>query len=224
MDSILNFLADNYIWFMCGAGVLLLALIGLIVDGKKHKNKEAANNNVAPTPEINEANMAYTEQGINTVSAATLAPVQEEPSLTFDNVPDESRPTIRETQNEPNLNMEASNVNVPSEPVSMPGQNVNNEVVQPVSMPNDNVMLTEESVVIPEVPVIPEIPEMGESKPIEVEPQVVNTGAPYVENVAAPVAGTPETVSAPSAPVDGVAPVNVQTPETAIPTNDSPLV
>lgn len=224
MDSILNFLADNYIWFMCGAGVLLLALIGLIVDGKKHKNKEEANNNVAPTPEINEANIAFTEQGINTVPTATPAPMQEEPSLTFDNMPDESRPTIRETQNEPNLNMEASNVNVSSESASMPSQNVVNEVAQPASVATDNVILTEESVVIPEVPVIPEIPEMGESKPIEVEPQVVNVGEPYVENVAAPVASTPETVSVPPAPGDGIAPVNVQTPQTTIPTNDSPLV
>lgn len=42
MDTVLNFLADNYIWFMVGAVVLLFALIGFIVDGKKKKKQEAA--------------------------------------------------------------------------------------------------------------------------------------------------------------------------------------
>ena len=37
MDTVLNFLADHYLWFMIGAGFLLLALIGFIVDGKKKK-------------------------------------------------------------------------------------------------------------------------------------------------------------------------------------------
>ncbi len=37
-ETIMNFLADNYKWFMIGAGVLLLALIGFIVGGKKKKD------------------------------------------------------------------------------------------------------------------------------------------------------------------------------------------
>ena len=36
-ETIMNFLADNYKWFMIGAGVLLFALIGFLVSGKKKK-------------------------------------------------------------------------------------------------------------------------------------------------------------------------------------------
>ena len=45
MESIMNFLADNYKWFMIAAGVLLVALIGFLVMGKKKKGTESA-----PTP------------------------------------------------------------------------------------------------------------------------------------------------------------------------------
>ena len=38
-DNILNFLADNYLIFMIVAVILLFALIGFIVDGKKKKQK-----------------------------------------------------------------------------------------------------------------------------------------------------------------------------------------
>ena len=40
MDSILNFLADNYLIFIIVSGVLLLALIGFIVSGRKKKKGE----------------------------------------------------------------------------------------------------------------------------------------------------------------------------------------
>ncbi len=36
-ETIMNFLADNYKWFMVGAGVLLLALVGFAVGGRKKK-------------------------------------------------------------------------------------------------------------------------------------------------------------------------------------------
>lgn len=40
MDSVMNFLADNYIWFFVAAGVLLFALIGFIIDSKKKQKSE----------------------------------------------------------------------------------------------------------------------------------------------------------------------------------------
>ena len=39
-ENILSFLADNYKYFMIASGVLLIALIGFIVDGKKKKKQE----------------------------------------------------------------------------------------------------------------------------------------------------------------------------------------
>ena len=40
MESVMNFLADNYIWFFVAAGVLLFALIGFIIDSKRKKKNE----------------------------------------------------------------------------------------------------------------------------------------------------------------------------------------
>ncbi len=52
MDKVLDFLANNYIYFLIAAGVLVLALIGFIFDSKK-KNKEENNISNAPLPSIN---------------------------------------------------------------------------------------------------------------------------------------------------------------------------
>lgn len=49
MDSFLDFLTDNYTYFLIAAGVLLLALIGLIVSGRNKKKKEE-NVNFEETP------------------------------------------------------------------------------------------------------------------------------------------------------------------------------
>ena len=40
MESVMSFLADNYIWFFVVAGVLCFALIGFIIDSKKKGDEE----------------------------------------------------------------------------------------------------------------------------------------------------------------------------------------
>lgn len=111
MDSILNFLADNYIWFMIGGVVLLFALIGFVIDDKK-KNKNE--NQSVETPVTNTAtvNQVPLNQESNVVSNETPAPtvmpseegVQDftpsEPTLTFDTPANEvNEPVISETTN-----------------------------------------------------------------------------------------------------------------------------
>lgn len=55
MDSFLNFITDNYTYFLIAAGVLTLALIGLIVSGR-NKKKKGDNVNVEETSvDINKA-------------------------------------------------------------------------------------------------------------------------------------------------------------------------
>lgn len=55
MESVMNFLADYYIWFFVGALVLCFALIGFIIDARKKKKNEFKGEaiteptNVAPT-------------------------------------------------------------------------------------------------------------------------------------------------------------------------------
>lgn len=59
MNSVMNFLADYYIWFFVAALLLSFALIGFIIDTKKKQKKEfkgesieTPNNAPASTPEV----------------------------------------------------------------------------------------------------------------------------------------------------------------------------
>lgn len=92
MDSILSFLADNYKYFMIAAVVLLLALIGFIVDGKKKKKNEE----VVPVP--NADAQAQAAQGM-----APTQPVQPQPAA----------PALatEQTQTEPGLVIEEPSLN-----------------------------------------------------------------------------------------------------------------
>ena len=61
MEKVMNFLAENYIWFFVAAGVLLFALIGFLIEGK-NKNKSE-----------------FKGESINTSEpVAPVAPVKEE--------------------------------------------------------------------------------------------------------------------------------------------------
>ena len=92
MDSILSFLADNYKYFMIAAVVLLFALIGFIVDGKKKKKNEE----VVPVP--NADAQAQAAQGM-----APTQPVQPQPAA----------PALatEQTQTEPGLVIEEPSLN-----------------------------------------------------------------------------------------------------------------
>lgn len=52
MESVMNFLAEYYIWFFVAALVLCFALIGFIIDSKKKQKGEVKNNTLDSTPEI----------------------------------------------------------------------------------------------------------------------------------------------------------------------------
>ena len=58
MESIFNFLADNYIYFMIAAGILAIALIGFLIDGKKKQKKEE----IAGVPTMQAMNTQNTVQ------------------------------------------------------------------------------------------------------------------------------------------------------------------
>lgn len=92
MDSILSFLADNYKYFMIAAVVLLFALIGFIVDGKKKKKNEE----VVPVP--NADAQAQAAQGM-----APTQPVQAQPVAPV--------PAVEQTAAEPGLVIEEPSLN-----------------------------------------------------------------------------------------------------------------
>ncbi len=73
MESVINFLADYYIWFFVAAGVLCFALIGFIIESKK-KNKNTFKGesieNTAPNEPVVSGNTVNME-GATTLSEAT---------------------------------------------------------------------------------------------------------------------------------------------------------
>lgn len=92
MDSILSFLADNYKYFMIAAVVLLFALIGFIVDGKKKKKNEE----VVPVPNVDA--QAQAAQGM-----APMQPAQVQPTT--------PTPAVEQTAVEPGLVIEEPSLN-----------------------------------------------------------------------------------------------------------------
>lgn len=92
MDSILSFLADNYKYFMIAAVVLLFALIGFIVDGKKKKKNEE----VVPVPNVDA--QAQAAQGM-----APMQPAQVQPAT--------PAPAVEQTAVEPGLVIEEPSLN-----------------------------------------------------------------------------------------------------------------
>lgn len=84
MDSVMNFLADNYIWFFVASGVLLFALIGFIIDSKKKKKNEfkgesiEENKTEVPTEVVSE----ITSEQVNSLNnVETVSSIEPEPSI-----------------------------------------------------------------------------------------------------------------------------------------------
>lgn len=74
MESVMNFLADNYIWFFVAAGILCFALIGFIIESRKKQKNEFKGESI-------EESTTTTETPVqNTVSPVASEPVKvEEP-------------------------------------------------------------------------------------------------------------------------------------------------
>lgn len=117
MENVLNFLADYYLYFMIGAVVLLFALIGFAVQGRKKKQEDVNPmtplNNAAPnvplnptTPDAN-AQMANNVQpnamlDMNNIQNNTLAGVQN-PSTPITNNESMESLTLEPASGEPEM-------------------------------------------------------------------------------------------------------------------------
>ena len=73
MDNVLNFLSENYIYFLIGSVVLLLFLIGYIVVEKKNKKKEE---NVSATAESPVVTQTENVAPVTPVEPMQTAPVE----------------------------------------------------------------------------------------------------------------------------------------------------
>jgi len=178
MDGLMNFLADNYVYFMIGAGVLLLALIGFIVDGRRKKKKEEMNENMNAQSTIQQA------------PESVQAQVQEEQisqSVNADNLAEQQTPSVESTQ-EPSLSNIAQAPENPESIFSIPEANTNQTIGEPIVVQSPNSSPEKTSV---ETVSSSETEDNTQSKisdlvqkpetPVTEEPKAVEVQAPAIE-------------------------------------------
>ena len=102
MESVINFLADYYIWFFVAAGVLAFALIGFIIDSKRKKKNDFKGESINSTATP------------DSVSTENVPPVSETP-VEINDIPlaNEETPSFYSETNMPNAmpNTEMNNLN-----------------------------------------------------------------------------------------------------------------
>lgn len=207
MDSILSFLADNYKYFMIAAVVLLFALIGFIVDGKKKKKNEE----VVPVPNVDA--QAQAAQGMAPtqpaqVQPATPAPAVEqtavEPGLVIE---EPSLNNVEPASQELNLDasIQEEQGSIFGTPEMQAPAAVETTAPDPATVEGPTLVIEDKE----ETPA----PEMAASTPEPVAPAPVETAAPVAEPVAEPtVQEVAPTMTAPEMPAAPAA----TTPETPI--------
>lgn len=168
MDKVLSFLADYYIWFMVAAGILLFALIGFIVDGKKKKKKEEV---IPTTP----SEMPSAPDAGSTPMETTLPITDEnndEQKLVIEE-PTMSSEAIQNATVEPTApTLDAMAANTTAQPDSIftvpeadyitqstvVNPTVDSTPVTPTAEVQPTLVIPEEPVVAPSEPVLPEAP------------------------------------------------------------------
>lgn len=190
MESIFNFLADNYIYFMIAAGILAIALIGFLIDGKKKQKKEE----IAGVPTMQAMNtqntvqptVAQTQTEQPNAQVVNEAPVAE-PTLTFDEPANQVEPesifNIPEPTNAPTI----------GEPITMPAtqevvsEPVQEPIVEPVNIDQSVQTSQVNEPVIDSAPVV-DVPEVTPVQSIEPAPAIeVPEMTPVENNASEPV-------------------------------------
>lgn len=209
MDTILSFLADNYKWFMIGSAVLLLALIGFIVDGKRKKKEEIAN--MQPVNEMPQGSFAQnTMMGMennnvqNNMNQVGIDQNQVNPNDTIftsapvNNTTQEEKLVIEAPQSvlsEAPVMTSESNVaeQVPAQPQlnNIPPVQTQPQMQQPINQPSE---IQEEKLVI-ETPTIQEAPQM--QAPSMESPVSMVAEAPVMPNTPQPQMQQPISSQAP---------------------------
>lgn len=227
MDKVLNFLADNYILLMVIGVVLLIALIGFVVEGKKKKKDEGTIDNSQSTPVNNvntlntDTNVVNNENTVNTDVNLNTNETKVEPTLDF-GTPNTNQTEVTQDNNVNNgLNAEPVTLEAQTE---MPVNDVNAQVVpnivesEPAALDFGTPTNTATEPVVSE-PVI--------SEPVVSEPvnNMYNNAQAVQENVVdfgnAGAVNTPSNVSKPVV-VGGEVPTNNQTVNTINGVNNAP--
>lgn len=241
-DTILNFLADNYLIFMIVAVILLFALIGFIVDGKKKKQKDVeavpkvsvppqptpavANPNVAPQAETitpaptmasaSEPSLSGLEATANDVTINTSVPV-----TPVTPVPEQPNVTPAQSEVVPESIFNTPAVETSAPVMTTPGQEPVQQA-QPtlvIEEPTINVAPQEPTTAMPATPT-PEVapaPMVGEMPFVSETPQTPVAPTPVETPVLGETPTIGETPSVPATPTIGETPSVPATPTTEIP-------
>lgn len=170
MESVMNFLAEYYIWFFVAAIVLCFALIGFIIDSKKKQKGEVKNNTLDSTPEMSipvnntmDMNNGLENTVTKTESASNMTgnnePVNMDATMEINDIPINNTPNVVSMENNNNV---VNNTPV-MEPTKTETSTVTTETQTHAIPTNDErpaVMLAElpevESLNLNEVPTKPE--------------------------------------------------------------------
>lgn len=170
MESVMNFLAEYYIWFFVAAIVLCFALIGFIIDSKKKQKGEVKNNTLDSTPEMSipvnntmDINNGLENTVTKTESASNMTgnnePVNMDATMEINDIPINNTPNVVSMENNNNV---VNNTSV-MEPTKIETPTVTTETQTnaiPVNDERPAVMLDElpevESLNLNEVPTKPE--------------------------------------------------------------------
>ncbi len=153
----LDFLSENYIWFFVAAIVLLFALIGFIVEGKKKKSKEFKGESVNENVEnINNASGLE----VNDIPVAeTLNNISNEPTVPVESATEPQ--TIAETNTMETL----QGVNVSEQTSPSTNENQSVTIGEPIEMKSEPVIPTAPESFYDE----PLMPDNGQEKPMNFE-------------------------------------------------------
>lgn len=233
MDKVLNFLADNYILLMVIGVVLLIALIGFVVEGKKKKKDEGTivnSQNVTAENNVNtlntDTNVVNNENAVNTDVNLNTSETIAEPTLDF-GTPNTNQTEVTQDNNV-NNGLNAGPVTLEAQ-TEMPINDVNAQVVpnivesEPTALDFGTPTNTATEPVVNE-PVIngPVVGEPVVSEPVN---NMYNNAQAVQENVVdfgnAGAVNTPSNVSEPVV-LGGEVPTNNQTVNTTNGVNNAP--
>ena len=220
MDSVLNFLANNYIWFLIASVVLVLGLIGFLVDDKrKEKVKALADENAdEPMPQAPQQpvdpNATITGAATGVAPVATVTPtdpaavqpvvqptIGPEPTLNnFEAQPTDNVLNLDETASAQSIFDVPGAADTTTEPGTLVLEDTTATSTEPVAAEPQTLILDPG----PTAPVAAE--------PVTETPAVVAAPAatPVIET---PVAATPAAPVMPEVPATPVAPVTPVAPE-----------
>lgn len=134
MESVMNFLADNYIYFFVAAGILLFALIGFLIDSKRKKGKDFKGEAISNTTLNTNMEVADTPQ-METVSAIEPTPVETPKAETNSYQEVNTMPVIEQTMEINDIPMAAEAV-IEETPVNPELQNIT--YGEPISVDNNS--------------------------------------------------------------------------------------